>query len=167
MLVVMGQVPIYLIIDALDECPDDSGIPPLREKVLELVKELVELRHPTLRLCVTSRPEFDIRTTLEPLASQQVSLHDESGQKQDINNYVTSVVCSDKKMKRWRDHDKNMVVEKLTEKADGMSGNLPIMNVPLSDYLKQVSMGFLPIGGSAALFPSQSASCPGGIAKIT
>ena len=43
MLVVMGQVPIYLIIDALNECPDDSGIPSLREKVLELVKELVDL----------------------------------------------------------------------------------------------------------------------------
>ena len=106
MLTIMGQVPIYLIMDALDECPNDSGIPSSREKVLELVKELVGLRHPNLRLCVTSRPEFDIRTTLEPLATQQVSLHDESGQKQDINDYVTSVVRSDERMKRWRDDDK-------------------------------------------------------------
>ena len=120
MVVITGQVPIYLIIDALDECPNDSGVPSLREKALDLVKELVELRHPNLRLCITSRPEFDIRTTLEPLATQQVSLHDESGQKQDINLYVTSVVRSDKKMARWREVDKNMVIEKLTENADGM-----------------------------------------------
>ena len=120
MLTIAGQVPIYLVMDALDECPNDSGIPSSREKVLELVKELVELRHPNLRLCITSRPEFDIRTTLEPLATQQISLHDESGQKQDINDYVTSVVRSDERMKRWRDDDKNMVIEKLTEKADGM-----------------------------------------------
>jgi hypothetical protein len=120
MLAIMGQVPIYLIIDALDECPNDSGIPSSREKVLELVKELVELRCPNLRLCITSRPEFDIRSTLEPLATQQVSLHDESGQKQDIHDYVTFVVRSDKKMARWRDEDKNMVIESLTEKADGM-----------------------------------------------
>jgi hypothetical protein len=120
MLMIIGQVPIYLIIDALDECPNDSGIPSSRETVLELVKDLVELRRPNLRLCITSRPEFDIRTTLEPLATQQLSLHDESGQKQDINYYVTSVVRSDKKMARWRDDDKNMVIEKLTEKADGM-----------------------------------------------
>ena len=33
--------------------------------------------------------------------------------------------------------------------------------------LKQVSMGFLPIGGSTPLFPVQSASYPQGIAKIT
>ncbi|KAH9009284.1 hypothetical protein EDB85DRAFT_2298652, partial [Lactarius pseudohatsudake] len=92
MLTMMGQVPIYLIVDALDESPNDSGIPSSREKVLELVKELVDLHHPNLRLCITSRPEYDIRTTLEPLATQQVSLHNESGQKQDINDYVTFVV---------------------------------------------------------------------------
>jgi hypothetical protein len=120
MLSMMEQVPIYLIVDALDECPNDSGIPSPREKVLELVKALVELRRPNLRLCIMSRPEFDIRTTLEPLATQRVSLHDESGQKQDINDYVTFIVRTDQRMKRWRDDDKNAVIENLTEKADGM-----------------------------------------------
>jgi hypothetical protein len=120
MLTITGRVPIYLVMDGLDECPNDSGIPSSREKVLELVKELVGLHLPNLRICATSRPEFDIRATLEPLAAQQVSLHDESGQKQDIIDYVTSVVHSDKKMKKWRDVEKNMVVKKLSEKADGM-----------------------------------------------
>ena len=120
MLATTEQVPIYLVIDALDECPNDSGIPSPRERVLDLVKELVELRHSNLRLCITSRPEFDICRVLEPLATQQVSLHDENGQKQDIITYVISVVHSDRKMMSWRDDDKNMVVEKLSEKADGM-----------------------------------------------
>ena len=115
-----GQIPIYLIMDALDECPNDSGIPSSREKVMELLKELVELHRPNLRLCVTSRSEFDICTTLGPLATHQLSLHDESGQKQDIIDYVISVVRSDKKMKKWRDDDQNMIIEKLTNKADGM-----------------------------------------------
>jgi hypothetical protein len=120
MLTFAGPETVYLVIDALDECPNDSGIPSSREKVLKIVKELVELRQPNLRLCVTSRPEYDIRTTLESLVPQQVSLHDESGQKQDINDYVTSVLRSDEKMKRWRDCDKDMVFGNLTEKADGM-----------------------------------------------
>ena len=120
MLMLAGQVPIYLVIDALDECPNDTGIPTPRRMVLDLVEELVELGRPNLRLCITSRPEFDIRTTLEPLASQQLSLHDESGQQQDINDYVTFVVRSHVRMKKWRDDDKRMVIEKLTEKADGM-----------------------------------------------
>ena len=84
------------------------------------MKNLIEVHYPNLRLCITSRPEFDIRATLDPLATQQVSLHDEKGQKQDIIDYVTSILHSDSKMKKWRDVDKNMVVEKLSEKADGM-----------------------------------------------
>jgi hypothetical protein len=120
MLTVMEEVPIYLIVDALDECPNDSGIPSSREKVLQLVEELVALHHPNLRLCVTSRPEFDIRTILETLATQQVSLHEESGQKKDINDYVTFVIQSDRRTARWRDEDKEVVIGNLTEKADGM-----------------------------------------------
>lgn len=120
MLTVMGQAPIYLIADALDECPNDLGIPSSREKVVGLVKALVELRSPNLRLCVTSRPEFDIRTMLESLATQQISLHEERGQKQDIHDYVTCIVRSDRRMKRWRDDDKDAVIETLSRKADGM-----------------------------------------------
>ena len=120
MLAIAESRPVYLVIDALDECPIDSGIPSPREKVLVTLKELIELRQPNLRLCVTSRPEYDIRTMLGPLATEQVSLHDECGQKQDISDYITSVVHSDGKMKKWRDAEKDMVVEKLTARADGM-----------------------------------------------
>ena len=120
MLRMIGQGPIYLIMDALDECPNDSGIPSSREKVLRLVKELVCLHRTNLRLCVTSRPEFDIRSVLKLLATQQISLHDESGQMQDIIEYITSVVRSDERMKKWRNNDKTMVIEKLTAKVDGM-----------------------------------------------
>ncbi|KAI0264040.1 hypothetical protein BGY98DRAFT_1086079 [Russula aff. rugulosa BPL654] len=120
MLTLPDQQPVYLIIDALDECPDTSGLPSPREQVLDLVKELVELSTPNLRLCVTSRPEIDIRRALEPLTSLRVSLHEQSGQKQDIVDYVTSVVQSDAKMRRWRDEDKNLVIETLSERADGM-----------------------------------------------
>jgi hypothetical protein len=114
--------PIYLIIDALDESSNTSGIPSPREKVLELVKELVELRLPHLHIYVTSRPEIDIRDVLAPLTSLRVSLHDQSGQKEDIVEYVKSVVYSDSEpiMRRWRPEDKELVVEVLSERADGM-----------------------------------------------
>jgi hypothetical protein len=120
MLILPNQQPVYLVIDALDECPDTSGMPSPREQVLDLAKELVELSSPNLRLCVTSRPEIDIRRALEPLTSLRVSLHEQSGQKQNILDYVTSVVQSDAKMCRWRDEDKNLVIETLSERADGM-----------------------------------------------
>ena len=122
MLTICDQRPIYIILDALDECPNLSGIPSPREQVLMLVKDLVNLRLPHLHICVTSRPEFDIRATLRPLALHSVSLHDESGQTKDIIDYVNSVVYSDSEtmMKRWREEDKKIVVQSLAEKADGM-----------------------------------------------
>src|ERR1700761_1703432 len=127
MLTITEHVPIYLIMDALDESPNDSGIPSSREKVLELVKELVERRHSNLHLCITSRPEFDIRIMLQSLATQQISLHDERGQQQDINHYVTFIVHSDRRMKRWRDDDKDAVIQNLTKKANGMEWHLQML----------------------------------------
>ncbi|KAI0269057.1 hypothetical protein BGY98DRAFT_1015877, partial [Russula aff. rugulosa BPL654] len=58
--------------DALDESPITSGIPSARERVLQLLKELVDLGLPNLHICVTSRPEIDIRNALEPLTSLRV-----------------------------------------------------------------------------------------------
>jgi len=120
MLETSGRVPIYLIIDALDECPNTTKLPPPREKVLGVIEKLVKLNRSNLRLCVTSRPEVDIRASLESLTTNCISLHEQSGQKKDIEDYVRSVVYSDRNMRRWRDEDKKLVVETLTEKADGM-----------------------------------------------
>jgi hypothetical protein len=114
------QIPIYLIFDALDECPNTTGFPSLRDKVLSLVEKLVKLNLPSLHLCITSRPEIDIRNFLEPLTLNRISLHDESGQKKDIIDYVNSVVYSDMNMRRWREEDKKVVIDVLSEKADGM-----------------------------------------------
>jgi len=115
-----AQNPIYLIIDALDECPNNSGLPTAREEVLDLINNLVGLRLPNLHICVTSRPEIDIQTTLEPLTSLRISLHSQNGQKEDIVNYVSFIVHSDKKMRRWREEDRKLVIDTLSEKADGM-----------------------------------------------
>ncbi|KAH9169375.1 hypothetical protein EDB89DRAFT_2098979 [Lactarius sanguifluus] len=117
-----GQRPIFIVLDALDECPDSPGIPSPRGEVLQLVKELVDLNLRDLRICVTSRPEVNIRAVLGPLALRSVSLHDENGQKTDIANYVRNVVnsYSNTAVWRWRNDDKNIVTETLTERADGM-----------------------------------------------
>jgi len=114
------QRPIYLIVDALDECPNNFGFPTSREEVLDLINNLIGLRLPNLHICVTSRPEIDIQTTLEPLTTLRVSLHHQSGQKEDIVDYVSSVVHSDRMMRRWREDDRQLVIETLSERADGM-----------------------------------------------
>ncbi|KAF8489915.1 hypothetical protein F5888DRAFT_1951512 [Russula emetica] len=117
-----NQHPTYLIIDALDESPNTPGIPSPRERVLQFLSELVETCASNLRICVTSRPEIDIRKALEPLTSCRVSLHDQSGQKEDIADYVRSVVYSNSEqfMGRWRTDDKELVIKTLSERANGM-----------------------------------------------
>ena len=122
MLTMPDQRPVYLIVDALDECSNISGMPSPRDRVLRLLKELIDLHLPKLHICVTSRPEVDIRDVLERLTSRRVSLHDESGQKKDIEDYVRSVVYSDSEssMRRWKKEDKELVVETLSNRADGM-----------------------------------------------
>jgi hypothetical protein len=136
MLTLPNQPPVYLIMDALDECPNTSGIPSTREHVLDLVQQLVSLRLSRLRICVTSRPEVNIRDALEDLAFRSVSLHDESGQKEDIEEYIKYVVHSpaDTLMKRWREDDKDLVIQTLTERADGMLvplGNIDDVCLPI------------------------------------
>jgi hypothetical protein len=115
------QPMIYIIVDALDECPNSSGFPnTAREKVLYLLEDLLDLNLPNLRICVTSRPEADIREVLEPLTSHHMSLHDERGQKNDILDYISSVISTDRKMRRWRSEDKQLVIDTLSARADGM-----------------------------------------------
>ena len=92
-------------------------MPLLWEQVLDLLDNLIELSLPNLHLCITSHPNIDIWNALEPLTSRRVSLHEQSGQRQDIIDYVTLVIQSDPRMRRWRDTDKNLVIERL---SDGM-----------------------------------------------
>jgi len=118
-LAIRQQSDIFIIIDALDECPNNYGMPTPREYILELLEELVSSR-PHVHICVTSRPEVDIQLVLEPLKPNRVSLHDVGGQRQDMIQYVKSVVESDPKTRRWGEEDKQLVINTLARKADGM-----------------------------------------------
>ena len=122
MLALPGQLPTFLIIDALDECPNTTGTPSAREEVLDFLEDLVGSNLSNLFICVTSRPEQDIQTILNPLTSppHRVSLHEEGGQREDIKSYVQSFVHKDRAMRRWREEDRNLVITTLIERAGGM-----------------------------------------------
>jgi hypothetical protein len=114
------QAPIFLIVDGLDECPNKPALSSPRKQVLLFLKSLIDSRFPNLRICITSRPEPDIKDTLEVLAFRSISLHDESGQKEDMKNYVESVVNTHEIMRNWTLEHKQLVIEVLTKRADGM-----------------------------------------------
>jgi hypothetical protein len=116
---------VYIVMDAVDENPNihgnsnTHGILTPREDVLQLIKEL--LRHPDIRICVTSRPEEDIKEALERSASHDVSLHAQEGQRSDIIDYIRSVVEIDRNIQQnWRPEDRILVVDSLSKNAKGM-----------------------------------------------
>jgi hypothetical protein len=115
-----GQAPVYFIVDGLDECPVSSYDSSPRENVLGFLEKLVNSKLPNVRLCITSRPEMDIKMALDTLTFRSVSLHDENGQIEDINNYIKSVISGDPKTRRWKAEDKEMVIDVLTRNANGM-----------------------------------------------
>jgi NACHT domain len=114
------QAPVYLIVDALDECSNSSALSSPREKVLLLLEELIEFQLPNLCICVTSRPEADIKLALEPLTFRSVSIHDERGQMEDIENYIKLTVSSHRKTRRWKPEHKQLVIDTISKRACGM-----------------------------------------------
>jgi hypothetical protein len=120
MLTVVAERPIYVVLDALDECPDYPGMPTAREEVLTVLKDLVGLHLPNMRICVSSRLEVDIKSALNQLTIHAISLHNESEQQKGIADYISSTVNTDVKMREWPDEDKELTVKELSERADGM-----------------------------------------------
>jgi hypothetical protein len=115
-----GLAPIYLIIDALDECPKPSAVRSPRADVLSLIEELVKTKILNFRICVTSRPELDIKDVLDPLIFRSVSLHDQSGQKKDIEDYIKSVITTHSEKESWKEEDKELAIDVLVKKVNGM-----------------------------------------------
>jgi hypothetical protein len=115
-----GLAPVYLIVDALDECPNSSVVRSPRSEILSFIGELVTTQILNLRVCVTSRPELDIKGVLDPLIFRSVSLHNESGQNRDIEDYIKSVINTRTKKGRWKEEHRKLAIDVLVEKSNGM-----------------------------------------------
>jgi hypothetical protein len=119
LLILPGLAPVYLIVDALDECPKPTVIRSPRAEVLSFIEELITTQILNLRVCVTSRQELDIKKVLDPLIFCSVSLQDEGGQKRDIEDYIKSVINT-RTTKRWKEEHRKLAIDVLIEKSNGM-----------------------------------------------
>ena len=117
MLKLPGQATVHIVVDTLNECSVTIGSQFPRDEVLEIVEGLVKLQVPH---GVTGRPEADILLILKPLAFRSVSHHGEDERVHNIAEYVKSFVHNDCETKRWKASDKELIIEMLTKKADGM-----------------------------------------------
>ena len=110
--------PVYLIVDALDECPNPSVFHSPRAEVLSLIEKLVKTQILNLRICVTSRPEPDIEDVLDPISFFSVSLHDEGGQRRDIEEYIKSVINMNYRNRSWKEEHRKLAIDVLIKRAN-------------------------------------------------
>ncbi|KAF8531911.1 hypothetical protein JB92DRAFT_2545834, partial [Gautieria morchelliformis] len=102
---------VYLIFDALDECPD-------RPKFLNLIKEIQGWNFDNLHLLTTSRYEHDIEKTLRDLVSHQVPM-DEGLVDGDIRVYVSRTLSDDPKFSMYSEEKKDIIKTTLIDGAHG------------------------------------------------
>ena len=115
-----GLAPVYLIVDGLDECPKPSIVRSPRADVLSFIEKLYRTQIRNLRICITSRPEPDIKKVLNPLVFHSITLHNEGGQKKDIKDHIRSVINSRTVEARWKEWHRELAIDVLSEKSNGM-----------------------------------------------
>lgn len=107
---------IFIIIDALDECPVLSGE---RKKVLQFLQQVKEWRHANLHVLITSRDEHDISYNLRNMGFQEVAM-EESDVNCDIFKYISGQLQSDRNFSQWPTSVHNKICSSLMTSANGM-----------------------------------------------
>ena len=106
---------VFMVADALDECPDHDTT---RQNMLDCLGRLSE-KAPNFKVFATSRELRDIRdsmvalhATVFPISTRPVNA--------DIGRYVSHELSRDRKLSTLDRATKTLIMETLTEKADGM-----------------------------------------------
>ena len=104
---------VYVVLDALDECPE-------RMKLLDLVKEIMSWNLEKLHFLVTSRKEQVFIDHLQPLAPCTFDV--QTLILEDIRTYIQETLQHDVQFikKKWLPKVKKEIESTLIEQADGM-----------------------------------------------
>jgi hypothetical protein len=115
---IIGFSRIYIVVDALDECPEEHGS---RRKLLDTLGRLHKIGPANLHMVWTSRKEWDIAAVLQPLMSSSTTaeISISASNSQDINLYLeASFNCKD--YESWPHILKDKARATLVEKSEGM-----------------------------------------------
>ncbi|KZV72459.1 hypothetical protein PENSPDRAFT_358335 [Peniophora sp. CONT] len=108
--------PVYLVLDALDECHEYAQ----HNGLLDFLGQICALKEDNLRLFVTSRPEPDIRRTMDgKLATHRLSFHNDAHHEDDLRQHIQARI-SDNIFDKWSNTVKETAQQDLLKKANGM-----------------------------------------------
>ncbi|ROW16110.1 hypothetical protein VPNG_01962 [Cytospora leucostoma] len=105
---------VYIMLDALDEIPEDGN---KRAEILKHITTLVRLGIKNLHILTTSRDELDIRESLKDLSNGGISMQS-SAVDPDIKKYVRS--CLQDWPRRLPEHVKALIETRLVEGSQGI-----------------------------------------------
>ena len=112
-----GLEDVFVVADALDECPKDNVE---REELFRIFETIHGWTNSSLHLLATSRRETDIESTLNPLLSLPAIPIGDDQVDADIRIYVRSELEALSKHKRWPRDLVIEVDETLVRGATGM-----------------------------------------------
>lgn len=106
---------VYLLIDALDECPEDHET---RQSVLARIEKLTQ-DAPNLKILTTSRELPVIRDSMTALGPKPICVAT-SGVNADIRLYVVSQLSGDRSFGKFKKETLDLIESTIASRADGM-----------------------------------------------
>ena len=106
---------VYLLMDALDECPQDHEI---RQDVLARVERLTQ-EAPNLRILATSRELDRIRKSMEALTAEPLRVTTRAVD-DDIKIFLASETSRDRSLRELSPQMRVLIENTIASQADGM-----------------------------------------------
>ncbi len=106
---------VLLILDALDESPEDDDV---RHNVLDGLTRLTQSTE-KLRLIATSRELTDIEESMEALGAKPLAIVSQTVDA-DIGTYVANELSRDPRLRKLNEATTSLIEKTFAEKADGM-----------------------------------------------
>jgi Ankyrin repeats (3 copies)/NACHT domain len=125
---------IYIVIDALDECPLQRD----REDVIKFLKEFSLCAQTSTHILITSREEEDIKDTINEVLGEdcyRVSIQNKRVN-DDIRVYLQASMAEDSVFKKWSPQVQDKVIEHLMEKANGVFRYVQCQLITLRECLR-------------------------------
>ncbi|VDC02870.1 unnamed protein product [Peniophora sp. CBMAI 1063] len=112
--------PVYLVLDAIDECSPDTR----RTKILPCLDELLRQSSTFMHILLSSRPEVDIREVFDEWRAtryaEEIDVHNVQSHSRDIESYIMHSLSSDSTFRKWPSHLVDLAQTSLHDKANGM-----------------------------------------------
>jgi ankyrin repeat domain-containing protein 50 len=106
---------LFLVLDALDECPEGNEV---RQNVLEGLERVTQ-KAGNVRMFITSREVTDVRDSMQTLGAISISLAARSVDA-DIQRYTLRQLSLNRKLCKLDSTTKNLIRDTISQRADGM-----------------------------------------------